>query len=238
MREKKPFDHIAPIDTSSLADKVESNIVSLLANRQLKVGDTIPKELELSQTLGVSRTVVREVLTRLRSAGIVETKKKGTVITSPDIFGILNKSLNPYILDTATLRDIFEMRLIQEVGMADFIFEHITPDDVKDLRKIVKKDASESKSHLFNIEHEIEFHGKLYEITGNQTLMKFQKLLLPIFNYVNSSGLLSKPNNNKVYVSHKGLVDILEKGTPEQFRNAMRLHLSNHFDRILAEPKS
>ena len=31
--------------------------------------------------------------------------------------------------------------------------------------------------HLFNIEHEIAFHGKLYEITGNETMKKFQKML-------------------------------------------------------------
>ena len=37
------------IDTSSLVDKVENNLVELLQQRKLKVGDGIPKELELAE---------------------------------------------------------------------------------------------------------------------------------------------------------------------------------------------
>jgi DNA-binding FadR family transcriptional regulator len=57
------------LDTSSLVDKVESNLVELLQNRKLKVGDAIPKEIELAATLGVSRTVIREALSRPANDG-------------------------------------------------------------------------------------------------------------------------------------------------------------------------
>jgi DNA-binding FadR family transcriptional regulator len=103
------------------------------------------------------------------------------------------------------------------------------------LKEIVKNEPSSSESHLFNIEHEINFHGKLYEITGNKTLKSFQKMLLPIFDYVHNSGLLKKDLPQKKFVSHKGLVDILENGSPELFRNGMRNHLENHFARLFAE---
>jgi DNA-binding FadR family transcriptional regulator len=36
----------------------------------------------------------------------------------------------------------------------------------------------------------------------------------------------------KMFVSHKELVDFLENGTPEEFRNGMRSHLENHFTRL------
>lgn len=221
------------IDTSSLVDKVEANLVELLKSRKLNVGDAIPKEIELAETLGVSRTVIREALLRLRMMGVIESKKKkGAVITSPDLFGILSKSMNPYILDQDTLRGIFEIRLALEIGMADFIFNRITPEDIAELREIVSKEPPVTDQHLFNIDHEIAFHGKLYSITGNETLKKFQKMLLPVFDYVHHSGLLKKNTTVKKFVSHKGLVDILENGSPELFRNAMRNHLENHFDRL------
>lgn len=220
------------LDTSSLVDRVEDSLVQLLQERKLKVGDSIPTELELSSSLGVSRTVVREALLRLRLMGLIESKKKkGAVITSPDIFGILSKSMNPQILDQDTLRDIFEIRLVLEIGMADFLFQRITPEDIKILREIVDNEPDMSQDHLFNIEHEIIFHGKLYDITGNETLRKFQGMLLPIFDFVHKSGLLKKQGEHK-YVSHKGLVDILENGSPEMFRNGMRNHLENHFSRL------
>jgi GntR family transcriptional repressor for pyruvate dehydrogenase complex len=221
------------IDTSSLVDRVEANLVRLLKERKLKVGDPIPKEMELAGTLGVSRTVIREALLRLRMMGLIETKKKkGTIITSPDLFGIMSKSMNPHILDQNTLKGMFEIRLALEIGMADFIFNRIKKEDLEDLKEIVRNEPPVTQNHLFNIEHEIAFHGKLYEITGNDSMKKFQQMLLPVFDYVHNSGLLKKQASLKKFVSHKGLVDIIENGSPELFRNAMRNHLENHFARL------
>ena len=221
------------IDTSSLVDKVEDSLVKLLKDRKLTVGDVIPKEIELAEKLGVSRTVIREALTRLRIMGLIESKKKkGSVITSPDLFAMMAKSMNPHILDQDTLKEIFEIRLVQEIGMADLLFHRITKEDILELRQIVADEPPATQYHLFNIDHEVAFHGKLYEITNNQTLKKFQKMLLPVFDYVHHSGLLKKQPLLKTFVSHKELVDILENGDPEKFRNGMRSHLENHFARI------
>lgn len=221
------------IDTSSLVDKVESQLVELLQQRKLKVGDSIPKEIELAESIGVSRTVIREALLRLRLMGLIDSKKKkGAVITSPDIFAVMGKSLNPHILDEGTLKEIFEIRLVLEIGMADLLFHRVTKEDIAELKEIVSNEPPATQFHLFNIEHEIAFHGKLYEITGNETMKKFQRMLLPIFDYVHNSGLLKKQSKLKTFVSHKELVKILEKGTPEKFRNGMRNHLENHFARL------
>ncbi len=221
------------VDSTSLVDKVEDRLITLLKEKQLKIGDSIPKELDLSEQLGVSRTVIREALTRLRLMGLVETKKKkGTVITSPDIFGNLSKNLHPQILAKETLKDFFELRLVLEIGMADLLFRRITLNDLKELKEIVAKEPPHPQHHLFTIEQEVAFHGKLYEITRNESMKKFQKLLLPIFAYVHDSAILKKQPISSSFVSHKGLVEILEHGTPEAFRNAMRFHLENHFLRI------
>jgi DNA-binding FadR family transcriptional regulator len=222
-----------PIENSSLVDKVEANLVQLLQQQKLKVGDSIPTELELTEKLGVSRTVIREALLRLRMMGLIESKKKkGAVITSPDLFGNMSKSMNPHILAPETLKEVFEIRLVLEIGMADLLFNRITPADIQALLAIVVDEPPATQYHLFNIDHEITFHGKLYEITGNATLKKFQKMLLPVFDYVHNSGLLKKQTQLKMFISHKELVDILEFGTPEQFRNGMRSHLENHFTRL------
>lgn len=226
-------DNFKSIENISLVDKVESNLVQLLQQQKLKVGDSIPTELELSEKLGVSRTVIREALLRLRMMGLIESKKKkGSVITSPDLFGNMNKSMNPHILSPETLREVFEIRLVLEIGMSDLLFHRIKKEDIEELQLIVENEPPATQYHLFNIEHEIAFHGKLYEITGNETLKKFQKLLLPVFEYVHNSGLLKKQPLLKMFVSHKDLVKILENGTPEEFRNGMRNHLENHFSRL------
>ncbi|MEP7231335.1 MAG: hypothetical protein ABI691_13835 [Ginsengibacter sp.] len=85
-------------------------------------------------------------------------------ITSSDLLGMMSKPMNPHILDQGTLKEIFEMRLVQEIGMADLIFKRITKKDIPELKKIVSNEPPVTKFYLFNIDHEIAFHGKLYEI--------------------------------------------------------------------------
>lgn len=226
-------DSLKNIDTSTLVDKVEKNLIELFIEKNFKVGDAIPKELELAKALGVSRTVIREALLRLRLMGLIESKKhRGAVITSPDLVSILEKSMNPQILDDATLREIFEMRLALEIGMADLIIKRVKPEDIMELKSIVAKEPDESSHEIFMIDQEIRFHGKLYDITGNETLKKFQKMLLPVFDYVHHSGLLKKNIHPKEYVSHSGLIKLIETGSAEKLRNGMRNHLENHFARL------
>lgn len=221
------------IDTSTLVDRVEKNLIELFIEKNFKVGDAIPKELELTKALGVSRTVIREALLRLRMMGLIESKKhRGAVITSPDLVSILEKSMNPQILDDSTLKEIFEMRLALEIGMADLIIKRVKSEDIAELKEIVAEEPDESSHEIFMIDQEIRFHGKLYDITGNETLKKFQKMLLPVFDYVHHSGLLKKNIEPKEYVSHSGLIKLIETGSAEKLRNGMRNHLENHFARL------
>lgn len=223
------------VDSSSLVERVEEQLVDYLVRNNMKAGDAIPKEMELANLLGVSRTVVREAMSRLRMIGLIETKKKkGGVLANPDLIGILEKSLIPRVMDETTLRDLFEFRLVLEIGMADLIMARVTPQDIEELKSIVEGEPDLSEDLHFQIEHESRFHGKLYEITGNQTLKKFQKLLLPLFDYVHRSGLLGKTVAKTKYVSHKGIVQTIEHGSPEMLRNAMRNHLENHFVRLFS----
>ena len=59
-------------------------------------------------------------------------------------------------------------------------------------------------------------------------------MLLPVFSYVYTSGLINKKIADKRYVSHKELVDVLRERDADKFRTAMRKHLENHFKRLMA----
>lgn len=227
------INQIKTVDNSSLVDRVEMQLMEIFVNRGLKTGDMIPKEMELANAMGVSRTVIRESLTRLKTMGLVDSiKHKGTVLTSPNLAQVLQKSMIPKILDDETLKNIFEIRLILEIGMADSIFRNITEEDIRELENITNSEPESTGDVLFDIDHEVKFHGKLYQITNNYTLMNFQTILLPAFNYVYDSGLINRPLKKKKHVSHKQLVEVLKTGSPKKFREGMRKHLDNHFDRL------
>lgn len=236
LSESKKFSfppQLDPVDTSSLVDKVEVKLIRHFLENNFQPGDPIPKELSLAESLGVSRTVIREALLRLRLTGLIESKKKrGAVLSNPDLLALLQKTLYPTMMDQGTLKDIFEMRLVMEIGMADLIFQRVKPEDIEELEEIVKSEPAKSRSYIFNIDQEVQFHGKLYEITRNETLKGFQQMLLPVFQYVHESGILKKKIKVQRYVSHQQLVTIIKSGSPEQFREAMRHHLENHFQRL------
>ncbi len=221
------------VDTTSLVDKVEEQLIDFLISKGLKIGNLIPKEIELAEAMGVSRTVVREALVRLKTRGVLVSKKhKGTVIKSPNIMAVIEKSMLPELLNDKALRDLFELRLVLEVGMADMVVLHVTDEDIKELEAIVACEPKKSDTEKFSIEHEVKFHSKLYEISANQTLIDFQKMLLPIFNYAYDSGLIDKPIVKKKYMSHKGLVEVLKLRKPSRFRKALYQHLYNHYQRL------
>ena len=210
-----------------MADIVEVRLIEFLKKKAFQPGDALPKELEMAEALGVSRNVVREGLSRLKMLGLIESKKKrGMVFVRPDILSSFEKILDPIIIDDTTLKDIFELRLVLEMGLGELLYLKKTDKDIKELEKIAK--TQDIKDNTFRIKQEIAFHGKLYEITGNETLKRFQIMLLPIFGYV--TAMEDKPIQGKS--SHLDLVEILKHGTKDDFNKGMFEHLAPHFDRL------
>ena len=217
------------ITHNTMADIVEIRLRDFLKKRNFKPGDALPKEVEMAEALGVSRNVVREALSRLRMLGIIQTKRKrGMVLSSPDIMGSIERVLDPMLIDENTLRDLFEIRLTLEMGLADLLYLRKNDADVDELEAIGRKQKVTVGQHSFRIKHEIEFHGKLYQMTGNDTMQRFQNMLLPIFGYIIS--LEKKPIIGKV--SHLDLVKLLREGSLEDFRRGMFLHLEHHFKKL------
>lgn len=233
----KKFKKLEPVDTGSLVDKVEIRLLAFFKENNLKAGDAIPKELEFAESLGVSRTVVREALLRLRTLGLVDSKKhRGMILKQPDIINNFERIMDPTLLGEDTLRQLFELRLILEMGMADFLFEHKSTQDMEELEEIVAEEEAVGSGKIrFSLDKEIAFHGKLYEMSNNTTLLKFQNLLLPVFDYVylketKHTGIDDYHYSTGKFVTHRMLFENLKVGTPETFRNAMRRHLEPHFD--------
>jgi len=231
MKKKLSEIDIEPVSHQTMADIVEMKLLAFLKKNAFKPGDALPKELELAEALGVSRNILREALSRLRMLGMVDTKKRrGMVLSSPDILGSLEKVMDPLIIDESTLQDFFELRLTLEMGLADILFIRKTTKDIAELEQIALAEKVRDKSDVaFRIKSEVEFHGKIYRMTGNDTMQRFQTMLLPIFGHLVS--IEKKPAGGKV--THLDLVNLLKTGTREEFRKGMREHLEHHFNRIV-----
>lgn len=204
----------------------------------------LPKEQEFVELLGVSRVVVREALSRLRAVGIIETKrKKGTVVVVPEVFGVLKSIVASGLLDKDTLRDLYQLRLMLEIGMADFIYMNRTDAQMEELDRIVAEEVSLSNEmataddmdQRYAIakkftDVDVRFHSKLFEMTGNKSLIDFQYILRHLFTLYYPK--IRTDYHSRTLVSHVSLYNILRTSTPDAFRMGMRLHLKTQFDNM------
>ena len=224
---------------ATLVEQTQKDILKYIAeNNDIK---RLPKEQELSKLMGVSRVVIREALSCLRALGLIETKRKlGTVVVAPKIFDALEYIVTSRQLDRQTLKDLYDLRLMIEIGMADTLFKNKTEEGMDKLESIVSEQyelekemvqASEEKrleiaNKLTDVD--VRFHRALFEMTGNKSLMDFQTILRHLFKlYVPK---VERDYRNETLVSHISLFNILRTGNADEFRTAMRLHLTTQFD--------
>ena len=229
-------------EDSSLVEQAQRDLLKYIS--QNSTNSHLPKEQELVEILGVSRVVVREALSRLRALGIIETKRKrGTVVVAPDVFAVLKTIIASGVLDRDSLRDLYQLRLMLEVGMADFIYLNMTEEQLDGLDKIVAEEVeleremtmAEDDDQRYAIakkltDVDIRFHSALFEMTGNKSLMDFLYILRHLFTLYRPK--IKADYQSRTIISHVSLYNLLRTGTADTFRTAMRLHLKTQFENM------
>ena len=211
----------------TLVETTQQQILDYITKNGYRSNIILPKENELANTLGVSRVVIREALSRLRVLGFLETKKKkGTMLVSPQPFDVMKIIINSGALDKSSIKDLHELYLMLEVGLADFIFERKDEENMSKLLKLVEEEeVCKNVKRLIDID--IEFHSILYKMANNQSLSVFQNLITNIFAFYHQK--IKEPKQPEI-ITHRSLYTILKNGNPETFRSAMRLHLTYQFE--------
>lgn len=223
---------IRPVEHQSQVDRIELNLQQYFLAENLLPGDVIPKETELAKAMGVSRTAIRGAIARFKTLGIIESKRsRGMVIKQPDVLSNMQRVVDTQLLDGVTMQEIFEMRLVLEMGLGDILFLRKTTAGLARLEEIVKKEEN-TKNSMERLKYDVEFHSLLYALSENKTIQRFQKILLPVFEYVNKNLHVPKQIEDIHYVSHRVLLNTLKQGTPDEFRKKMKSHLLNYFEKI------
>jgi len=211
---------------NSQIENIQEKILDYIREKGYEYNSVLPKEEEMAQELGVSRVVVREAYSGLRSLGFIETKrKKGTMFIKPKVFGVLKYIIQSGLLDKDSIRDLYELRLMLEVGMADLVVANKSEEKIAELEALVEEEEiCEDSTKLKDID--IQIHTVMYNMTGNRSLEYFQHLLHQLF-----ALYTPKPSGwiKNEMMTHRTLVSLLKKGDPELFRSAMRIHLEYQY---------
>src|SRR5690606_27359308 len=104
---------------------------------QLKPGDRLPTEMELMETLGVSRPVIREALSSLETLEIITKRPRGGTFINEKI------GKTPFMVMLALSMDnlpaIVEARMVLELGLVTLAAEKITEQDLEKLKETIEQ---------------------------------------------------------------------------------------------------
>lgn len=214
---------------SSCRDRVtqvaESLERSILTGRY-RVGDTLPPERELVVLHGVSRSVVREAIGRLASAGLVRSVHgSGNVVKVPDGKLILRGYERLLLGGGISFRHLGEIRLALETVIAGSAARHRTEEHVERLEEAQQILGNPRRSLDSHVEADLAFHGILMEATGNPL---FRLVLAPIQELLIKSRrkTLGRYGSEIAHAHHAAILDAVRQGDEVGASAAMGHHLN------------
>jgi GntR family transcriptional repressor for pyruvate dehydrogenase complex len=216
---------------------VDSLAVSIRAG-QFQPGDKLPTEAEIMVRFDVSRTVVREALSRLQASSLVETRHGiGTFVLAAHDSGNFKITAE----DFATVDDVIsvlELRISLETEAAGLAAQRRTDDNLRAMEAALQafQDAIDADSD--GIPPDFQFHMEVARSTGNRhfaDLMTYLGTMIIPRTRVNTA--LSAPEGRlsylqRVHSEHESICNAIRNRDAEGARAAMRTHLSNSRERL------
>ena len=221
-----------------LVGEIVENLMTSIRNGQLKPGEKLPTEAEIMARFDVSRTVVRESLSKLQASGLVETRHGiGTFVLSPQEAGNFKIAADDFST-VADVISVLELRISLETEAAGLAAQRRTPDNLLALATALHA-FHDSISHDSDaVPPDFQFHMEIARSTGNRhfaELMNYLGTMIIPRTRVNTA--LSAPEGRlkylqRVHTEHESIYTAIRDQDAEAARAAMRTHLSNSRERL------
>ncbi|RVU28130.1 FadR family transcriptional regulator [Streptomyces antnestii] len=220
-----------------LADRVAAMLTEEIESGRLTAGDKLPTEVELVKQLGVSRTVIREAVSRLRNAGLVEARQGRGVFVMPRRTRPLDLEADTEATDTkAKVLQIVEVRRAMEAEAAHLAATRATPADVARMRAALTAIDKAVSAGGDGVEEDLAFHRSIAESTGNPVLVSTARYL----GEVSRGGIrVTRANEARrgdffeaVRKEHHAILTAIEDGDPEAARSAAHRHMEHAAARL------
>lgn len=203
------------------AQSVFDHVVGAIKSHRLAPGTRLVEE-DLSALFGVSRTIVRQGITKLAQAGLVDVRRNaGAQVARPD---------------ARRTRELFEARRLIEVELVARAAERARPREIARLRAHLDREERirQRNAHSELVRLTGEFHLLIAEIAGNcvlsRTLAQYEtETCLAILTF-DRTGASSCPCDE-----HAGIVEAIARRNRSAAVKLMRAHLDHVFAGITAD---
>ncbi|MCE4553050.1 FadR/GntR family transcriptional regulator [Pelomonas cellulosilytica] len=213
----------------SLGDRIRAG--------QLQAGDKLPTEAAIMGEFEVSRTVVREAISKLQAAGLVETRHGiGTFVLGPGdgpSFKIAPEQFS-------TLQDVIavlELRIGLETEAAGLAAQRRTDANLAVLRRALDAVIAAVEAGQDSVAADFQFHLEIARATQNSHFTDLMATLgaqiIPRARLEASTDMSAErlAYMRRVNAEHESILDAITSQDAESARAAMRTHLSNSRER-------
>ncbi len=197
----------------------------------LPPGRKLPSEAELIEEFGVSRTVVREAVSRLQAEGLVETfQGRGSfVLTMP--------APSSFTVESAAIRshhdilDMIDFRLGVESEAAALAAARVDENTAASIRAALEAFVAAAPKDA--VEADFAFHRAVAAASGNRFYLDLldslgpMMIMLPRTRLGDAHSLTDASHVERVRREHDNVAEAVVAGDPDTARAAMRLHLGN-----------
>lgn len=207
-----------------LRDVVFQTLRQAILKGELQPGERL-MEIKLAETLGVSRTPIREAIRKLELEGlVVMIPRKGAAVAN-----ITEK-------DT---KDVLEVRRTLEMFAVEVACRRITKEQLAQLKQAAKAfEAAKGSMDLIRIaETDMNFHEIIYEATQNERLVQMLNNLRENMYRYRIEYLKDSNYYDSLVREHQEILDAIESGDKEKAGICMRDHIDNQQLAVISKLK-
>lgn len=220
-------------------EDIVSRIFSLIQSGELQVGDKLPPERELAESLQVSRSSVREALRSLELLGHIEVRpgvEGGSYVKE---IGLENAQLilqSMFNLSQQSITDLIEVRLILESQAVTYAAERRTKENLNEIQASIEMMERELLNGDIGINGDHEFHCVLAKSTQNLFLTNLTEMLEELIEGTRIQSL-SIPGIPQVALQeHKDIFEAIKNRDGKRAAFLMREHLTKAYNISKGEP--
>lgn len=161
---------------STLVDDVTAELRRMILEHEIKPGEFLPARKDLAARFGVGLSTIQEAIQALTAVGMLESRPgKGTWVREDALDMLIHPSAVETRLGELGVRQIYDARLVVEVGLAELAAQHATPEDVSKIWDALAAMEAAEDDQAF-IDADLAFHIAVAQAGHNQLLEQFYHL--------------------------------------------------------------
>ncbi len=212
------------LQTRSVSDLVREEILRLIKSGQLAAGDKL-NEQNFAQRFKVSRAPIREAFRSLEADGLVKLEK--------------NRGVFVREIGEVEARELYALRAALDETTGRLLAPRIQAIQLEELRRWLQRlDAAAERSDMVDyFELNIDFHDRIVEFAGNATLLEFYRRIIDRMHLLRRRYFSVTHESHASQDEHRAIVEALATGDPARAAQAMRSHVGQGYERLVAVTK-